>query len=327
MSSQELAVVNPLPFALRHYTCEVQATLDRLGVGWSALSTAPAEGMEGILGKVRMLGNSVQNERQARESNSPVLTTWPTLGLLEARLARPVKSSRLIAVHDPDPLRSQVGYGRLARKWASAALPERRPTLLVHSELAFRRVKELLPRHSVVSALHPILAAGRGFERQRDETYVLVAGQYKPARDVELLLRLGPSIRRLGLEPRIIGRGWPPLDGWTIDARFVSEDELDSSIANAAALLLPYSRYFQSGIAVRAVELGTAVVGRRTEFLSGLVGSSYAGLVDSDAVGDYLDAISMCVSLTCDSAHRTLVQAVERTDISWRLALDEFLRA
>jgi glycosyltransferase involved in cell wall biosynthesis len=109
---------------------------------------------------------------------------------------------------------------------------------------------------------------------------VLVLGQYKPARDLDVMAAIAPALRAAGWEPTVAGRGWPKIPGWRLIDRFLSEDEFRQLLASAAVLLLPYRFYFQSGVALRGLEAGVPVVGRNTGFLSSILGANFDGAVD-----------------------------------------------
>ena len=93
----------------------------------------------------------------------------------------------------------------------------------------------------------------------------------------------------------VVGRGWPDLPGWNVDSRFVSELELDELVKSSDAIVIPYVRFFQSGIAIRALESNTPVVGRAATSLADLYGQEsrlllredpQTGLVDDRAWAD-----------------------------------------
>ncbi|WP_291381578.1 glycosyltransferase [Demequina sp.] len=316
-----LAVMNPLPDALAHYERELRETLSRVGEQSVALDARPVEGLEGVLGKARMFANAIHNESVSRDASAAVLTTWPSLGLLDARLVSARRNPRVVILHDPVPLRQQVGFGRTAREWASRARQGRRPTILLHSDAAHREASRLLPRHALLSALHPMLNAAPP-TRTSQEPVILVAGQFKPARDLELLAAIGPKLRKSGLRPQIVGRGWPDIDGWETDARFVPETELDDLLASASMVLLPYSHYFQSGIAVRALENATPTLGARTGFLEDLLGDGFEGLVDSSRPEEYVERAKQVATVPQPDVIRLLDNARARVDDSWRLLVD-----
>ena len=117
---------------------------------------------------------------------------------------------------------------------------------------------------------------------------VRVLGQYKQDRDLEVLRLLASELRGQ-FELEIVGRGWPEIAGWRVDARFVAESELDLLIRTSDAVLIPYRRFYQSGIAIRALENGTPVVGRAGTSLDALYGSDSKLLVREDSVGVAVD--------------------------------------
>ena len=71
---------------------------------------------------------------------------------------------------------------------------------------------------------------------------------------------------------------------------FLTEEALDAALADAAVVLIPYSHFFQSGIAVRAVELGVPVAGPRHPFLADLLGGDWPGLVAGDDAASWTGA-------------------------------------
>jgi glycosyltransferase involved in cell wall biosynthesis len=110
---------------------------------------------------------------------------------------------------------------------------------------------------------------------------VRVLGQFKRDRDLGALValaeELGPDVQ---LE--IVGRGWPELEGWKVDSRFVSEAELDELMRTSSAVVIPYVRFYQSGIAIRALESNTPIVGRAETSLADLYGRNSRLLVTED---------------------------------------------
>lgn len=118
---------------------------------------------------------------------------------------------------------------------------------------------------------------------------MLVAGQHKDARDLSIIREFGlraPRSWRLS----IAGRGWPALPGWSIDSRFLDESEFSARLSEADVLLLPYKFYFQSGVAVRAVESGCPVAAERHEFLEEILGLDWPGFVDGDSTDAWVEA-------------------------------------
>ncbi|WP_396668819.1 hypothetical protein [Microbacterium sp. R86528] len=90
------------------------------------------------------------------------------------------------------------------------------------------------------------------------------------------------SIAALPLENvryEAIGRGWPPIEGWNVRDEFVSESELDVLIDTADCIVIPYRRFYQSGIAIRALESCTPIVGPTNTSLDPLLGKTSRLLV------------------------------------------------
>ncbi|MFB0833900.1 hypothetical protein ACX8Z9_03115 [Arthrobacter halodurans] len=121
-------------------------------------------------------------------------------------------------------------------------------------------------------------SAGTSTTARTRRPVVRVLGQYKAGRDTTAMGLLAES---LGAEAelRVTGRGWPRVAGWRVDERFVDEAELDALIRGADTVVIPYERFFQSGIAVRCLELGTPFVGPGGSHLEDLLGAGSPLLV------------------------------------------------
>ena len=181
-----------------------------------------------------------------------------------------------MVVHDPVPLRRQVGMGRLARRMGGAGARHGSIRVGVHSAPARDSLVAMgWPDPALLP--HPVLPRVTAAPRTGD--VVLVCGQYKPARDLRLLEQIARPLRECGLRPVVRGRGWPEVDGWEVREGFLAEEALDAALADAAVVLIPYAHFFQSGIAVRAVELGVPVAGPRHPFLTDLLGDDWPGLI------------------------------------------------
>lgn len=275
-----IVVVNPLGVALEHYTAALCGHLQDAGAETELISVA--EPSQSGKGRIRWLVAYVKAllsaGRLARRSTSPnaVLLTWPVLGFLDfftVKLA--CGSSGIIVYHDPRPLVRSVGSSpRVA--WLVRHL-RRRPGTLVHSQDAAESMSELglasglnLLPHPMLPVCDAVQGHARG-NRGVGRPNIRVLGQYKPDRDVALLEELATRLTAdYNLE--IVGRGWPAVNGWTVEARFVSEDELDQLIASSDAIIIPYKRFYQSGIAIRALEQAVPIVGRAGTSLRELYG-------------------------------------------------------
>lgn len=317
----DLQFVNPIPSALAHYSRELTETVSGVGAGASLAEwVRPVEGMNGALGRAQMLSNALMNVASAKRSNFPIMQLWPSLGILEARLWSSRSQPRAIVLHDPVPISPRYGHGKWSEWWAKRANPSTSPLVVVHSEYALSMAEDRLPNHRVIYVLHPILSKQTRREKTAERS-VIVAGQFKTERDLNLLAKLGPLLRSQGWTTRIVGRGWPKVSGWDVDARFVPEDELDDLLGSAWVLLLPYKNYFQSGIAIRALEQGTLTVGPRSSFLEALYGSSSTFMVDGDGTAeDYVAAISSVRS--GQAVGQVFDKYAGRVQISWRSFLD-----
>jgi hypothetical protein len=317
---------NPLPTTLRHYQDELQETLQRIGVASEVASPRPATDSPAphparALAHLRAV--------RGRTAGARPIVLWPAFGWLEPLLWWRTAGCQLI-VHDPAPIRKQYGYGSLARAIGRTSLDQGGMELVCHTSAARAEIeREVAPARSPTVCLHPILSsrpeAGSAAEVPASEPVALVAGQYKPSRDLELLSRLGPALRGAGLRPRVVGRGWPQVAGWEVEDAFLSESEFDLELRRASVLLVPYRQYWQSGVAVRALENGTEVVGSRTEFLATLLGADHPGLIDGDShAGAWLAAIEATVdgSSGLDGRRRVYQNA---TDESWASLFERFI--
>lgn len=294
-------IVNPLRLTLRHYENEIASLL----YGIPGVHVVPIQSESGelsrdgnpIIERCRKAVNLVRIPKLAgREPGALTLVTWPILGLAEpllwARLARREKVA--LVIHDPTPLRSSIGTGPVAKLLGGMAGKAGGPDIVVHSAMARAEVAKWGWRPPTLLP-HPVLQnlSERG---QRATARVVVVGQYKPARDVELLASLAEPLRSAGLQPYIAGTGWPGIPGWQVESRRLSEQELDEVIDSAAAVLIPYKTFYQSGIAVRAIERGVPIVGPQHEFLADLYGKNWPGLVSGRETGAWIEGVKAAAS-------------------------------
>ena len=286
---------NPLPEALHHYEESLLDVLNAAGVSARSLR-APSIEVRGASRWHRARAALAELAAHAQGGREPghLVVCWPTYGLLEPALWLPFwRGSRVsIVVHDPSPLRRQLGMGRFAAAVGGRAARSPHLRVVAHSEVAAERLRGMgwaepapLP--------HPVFRTrARSAPRSAEAGTVLVCGQFKPARNMSLLTELGPMLRRRGYRTVIAGRGWPSVPGWEVIDGFLSEVELDERIGSSAAVLIPYNRFYQSGIAVRAMELGIPVVGPDHPFLAELFGLAWPGLVGTDNVVNWADAVA-----------------------------------
>lgn len=317
----EILISNPLPAALRHFELELSETLARVSLAHSVMPTHAVEDKSGPFGQLTKLGNAIRNSRQGSASGSVTIHCWPSLGLLEPIVWTARRGRSLIIFHDPVPIRKQVGFDRISRSIAASWARRGSPEVLVHSDDAFRVASQLFPRLTVVKALHPILSQQVNHPTLGGE--VVVAGQFKPERNVELLVRLGPMLKAKGLEPKIYGRGWPTdIPGWSVDSRFLSEPELDAAVDRSAVVLIPYRNYFQSGIAIRALERGRISVSPENSFAKDVFGEYAAATYRPDAKPEMVLECLLAVAAAPDAPEKIFSGYKQRVDSSWTAALN-----
>lgn len=294
MSARDVVVVNTLGGALQHYTRGLVASLGHAGgrVSVAHVDEPSVVGGSGLDWVRRYVAALWSARRTARRSGARVIVTWPVLGHLDRLVMRVVLGRGVesaLVMHDPRPLVRARGYGRRSRRISAIAVSD--VELIVHSAAAAGALARDCPGLVPVFLPHPVLPrTGVPTNKAADvRPVVRVLGQYKPDRDLELLAEVGA---RLGTTHRleIIGRRWPVVDGWSVTDDFVSEERLDDLMATADAVLVPYKRFFQSGIAIRALELGTPAIGP--------VGSSIADLYPDDRYLASDSAASWCRAIT-----------------------------
>lgn len=313
-----VAIANPLAQTFAHFVLELRDTLDRCNVPYTEMPTRTVEGLVGTKGKLRMLLNALRNDADARhEKDRPTIQLWPSLGLLEMHLLASRGAQNYTILHDPVPIRRQVGYGAAARALARSAGSRSSPAVIVHSADAHTAASQLLPKSKIVQLRHPIRSA-QSAQAKSAQPEILVAGQYKPERNLELLASIGPKLRSKGIKTSIVGRGWSGrLEGWEITDEFVPDTVLDQRIGSAWAVLIPYNRYFQSGIAVRALELGTVSIGARNSFLTDLMGADNPLLAEGPQ--DTAGLLNACLQAAENppDPRRIFADYRHRTDAQW----------
>lgn len=283
---RKFTVINPLGAALDHYADALIGNLGGSGQGIRLVSIPePSASGGGTGARLKWISGYLKAIRKASSRGGAVLSLWPVLGFWD-RIILAVSARRsALVVHDPEPLVRALGYGRLARlaAWAGS-----RAELLVHSDLALERLKEFrfnqqvrrLP-HPFAEPFHPFRDSGSvtGSPRQ-----VRVLGQYKPDRDLDALEEISRAAGP-GWELEIIGRRWPAVGGWSVRDEFVTEAEFRRLITTADVVVIPYSRFFQSGVAVRALELSTPFVAPPVDSIVSLVGEESSWLARDSWAG------------------------------------------
>lgn len=284
VTNREITIVNPLGGALSHYTNALATLLRASGAQVRVLSIdePSVSGLGrvywflGYLELLRKVGRPGNGNRMSR-----TLVTWPVVGFLDLLLVGAIcgKSSAIV-YHDPKPLVRSIGNGRATARLVSI-FPSR-PGVVVHSSAAADAMHEFGLGASSDILAHPMLPPTRREDEAKPtgerRPAIRVLGQFKQDRDLEVLQSLAAQFS-LECDLEIAGRGWPAVDGWNVDSRFVTEQELDDLVRSSDAIVIPYKRFYQSGIAIRALEAGTPIVGRAGTSLEDLYGSDSQLLV------------------------------------------------
>ena len=79
----------------------------------------------------------------------------------------------------------------------------------------------------------------------------------------------------------VIGSGWHTIPGWELTNEFVPESQMQGLIDSSDLILIPYRNFFQSGIAIRAIESGIPILAPQRSSLAMLVGRESQMLVNN----------------------------------------------
>lgn len=330
--TSETTLVNPLGGALAHYTEALSKTLQASGVQVRIRSIEEPSVSGGS--RWRWLADYLCLLAKVGSSGGQggrTLVVWPVLGFIDLVLVRLLNGRRASVVyHDPQPLVRAAGSDALSARLVFK-IPDL-PDVIVHSEAAAITMKSLGYKSTMHLLAHPMLPpvapAAEVKMGSADRPVVRVLGQFKRDRDLGALEGLAKELMS-EVDLEIVGRGWPDIDGWKVDARFVSEQELDHLVEGSDAVVIPYLRFYQSGIAIRALESCTPVVGRASTSLADLYGREsklllgehpQTGLVEPSA---WADAVRYAVASGRDEAVRAALAyhtaAVSQWK-SWNLA-------
>ncbi len=324
-------LVNPLPVLLEHYEGNLRGLLKSIGEEPVEFVTPGIElGHHSRSAKIARAATIVREHRRlinTLDESDRVLVLWPTFNNAEPLQWASRRSGPKvhIIVHDPTPLRRQYGSGWIWSSLSSRPLRRGHPSTITHTQLAASVLTRRGWPQPTVARL-PLGAmrdtSPRATRRHRSATNrtVAVVGQFKPSRDIPLIERVGAELRASGYQTLLVGRGWPVLPGWDRIDAFLSEEALESILAAATCVLIPYLEYYQSDIAIRAAESGVPVVGLRHEFLTSLFGNEWPGLVDSTAAQDWVEAVQLVQDVDFeDSLEHYRKQAL----LDWKAVLSE----
>jgi hypothetical protein len=163
---------------------------------------------------------------------------------------------------------------------------------------------------------HPIASGRQGQTKMSVARRVLVIGQYKSDRDLELLRYIGAHLRNEA-NLLIAGRGWPSIEHWSTVDRFLSESEFCDEIASASLVLIPYRRFFQSGVAVRCIEMGIPFIGPAGSSLEDLVGPDSVMVQDIANKAAWVDAIREVLTTGMTEMESIRAQYLEVCHTQW----------
>lgn len=287
-----VVLVNPLGAALRHYAAEVESVLTEndVRVETTSVLEPSASGNSSVKWILDYVSTLIWAKKSARNSNAQLLVAWPVLGYWDIVLCRALGLTDVaLVMHDPHPLVRAVGYSRIAKACASLARAD--ITLLAHSHRALAVIKQEAPRITSSLIPHPILEPAAPQSSAMPEPPIIrVFGQYKPDRDLKSLEAVGRALTGSAVL-EVHGRGWPEVDGWQVVSRFVEEERLNELMTESSVIVIPYKNFFQSGIAIRSLELGVPFVGPEASVLAEMVDRESALLVKEGGPDLWVDAI------------------------------------
>ncbi|MBY6709512.1 hypothetical protein HQ308_22220 [Rhodococcus sp. BP-241] len=311
--TQRLLIWNPLPVALKHYVEALSAHLQKNNIAPEIRSRSVEQqsGTAKIWVALRILTSRIVPSR------SPVLVVWPAFGFLEAATwsVQALFSKVYIIIHDVNPLIRAQGHGSAALLLFRLACLMPRIHIICHTSEAAEelrstsRVIAMVVRHPMMMPQYP-----DDHVQSNRQTMVSVLGQYKPTRSISALTEISDEVGACDINLMIAGRGWPEVRGWTVDDSFISELEFGQFLKASACIVIPYDRFYQSGIAVRALEQCTAVVAPRHPHIEQLFGTDWPGFSDSG----WAQALSCVIELDKVSIYIRAKSAYESVDQSWK---------
>lgn len=293
-----VVLVNPLGAALAHYEEAFRDVVRAAGarIVVHSLVEPSSSGERRVRYLAKYLWMLLRARRTAALSGrAVVVVSWPVLHYLDVVLVRILGGRRAwVVFHDPRPLVRTTGAGaaslrvaRLVRYWRVLSHSGVARSHLV-ADVGADRVADMpvvpLPLRDMTT---------QAAERP-NQPVVRVLGQFKPDRDVSglaSLSRSAPPEWRL----EVLGRGWPDIEGWHVESRFLSESELETAMRTASVVVIPYNRFYQSDIAARCLEEGTPFVGPRNSTLAEY-GPSVVPLLAVDS-SDWVRAVAEAISL------------------------------
>lgn len=322
-----IRLINPLPVTLGHYEKEFTATLDRVGCE-SQVMKEGGDHNRGIYNKV-VAAFRILVGRLLRPSGSsvhPQIVMWPLFGFWDA-ITWVYMSGRnpvAIIVHDPTPLRSQIGMGLFGRYIFRRTIEKFDISIVCHTNLAAFALKQKTGVQAQI-AMHPFNQVSAVTHAPEGKCKVRVLGQYKFARDLSVLVELVEAVQagdEYDCVFEIYGRGWPEVPGWIVHDNFLPERDFNDVLATSDCIVIPYSHFFQSGVAVRALENLVPVIGPRHEHIESLYGTKWPGLVDDET--NWSAALRSVLRKPQDDLTQAAVSYQTKVDHSWNDLVRQF---
>ena len=320
MHGSSVVVCNPLPRALAHYEAEVTATLGRLQLAAIPSDIVSMEGVRGFGARAGAAAKYLQARARLARGGGPSIVLWPGLGFVDMALSNWLPhGNSLLVVHDVMPLRPQVGTGRASRLVAAASRCRPSNSLLVHSQRGADELASLgLGTARII--LHPISIRNAAVQAPQNPR-IGVFGMYKPSRRVDVLMALPNNRDIRDFDFTVAGRGWPQMAGWDVTSEWLNEEELERRIRTCSLILIPYSDYYQSGVAIRAMELGIPVIGVRHEQLITMYGPNWSGICAELDTNCISEAALRSLAVERHALSAMAFDYQSRADATWSAAL------
>ena len=171
----------------------------------------------------------------------------------------------VLTVHDP---LGHPGAPALTRgeEWAFRRWFRRADRFVVHGQALVEELAPIVGRPRIVVIPHGTTARSQPLERPPAPS-VLLFGRLEQYKGVEVLVAAMPLVweRRPDVRLVVAGAGQaarlvPADPRITLQARYISESDVDSLLAAASLVALPYTQASQSGVGLLAIARGVPVV-------------------------------------------------------------------
>ena len=315
-------LINPLGSALKHYEEEIRSVLAATGAAVTThrFDEPSSSGQRSVFWLWSYVCALIGARFKVKTSHSRILVLWPVLGYFDLAMIGLLGLKNVsVVMHDPHPLVRAVGYSKIARRLAVWVGSQVR--LVAHSHKAQEVICEDFPSSTIDLLPHPVLPPTSSVGTQQERSVVRVLGQYKADRDLVALEELGRELSKTA-DLEVHGRGWPAIEGWKVVEGFVTELQLDELVAGSAVVLIPYKRFYQSGIAIRALEMGTPFVGPKESVLAEMLGDASPLLVQEQLNNEWSRAVRYAIEHGAQVARQAALRWREVSVCSWSTWVD-----